>query len=193
MKTTVKAAWATAILIVAFVGTYFGTVSLYPVYSVRSYSLLQGEFASNSSSAAGAWAQQMLYVAPAPGSEDVARDAALAISEPRPVKVENITFTPFLEIADVATENQAPMGAKISVYPAALLEPNTAYNVSAVVAGEPSWWSFTTGSQPQQLQYEARPPAETVQMYGLEAAAVTTLAAAACIGVIFWLSKPKRA
>ncbi len=194
LSTTTKAALVTAILIAAFFSTYYGTIDLYPVDLVRVYSLPQGDFVSNSSSAAGAWEQQMLFVAPAPGLEDVARDMALVISEPRPVKVENITFTPFVEIAKIVTENQTPLGAKISVYSTGLFEPNTTYNMSAFVAEELSWFVFTTGSQPHQLQYEAQPSAERVQMYSLDAAAVATLAAAVCITIIatiFWRVKRK--
>jgi hypothetical protein len=105
------------------------------------------------SSIGGAWESQLLSPQPGAGSTNVSRDTAIWIIEPRPVKIENLSLSPPVPIA--IKTNGYVFSAYTEAYPAELLQPNTTYNVSAIVGGTPSWWIFTTSSEPSQLTFSA--------------------------------------
>lgn len=110
----------------------------------------------NASTAGGAWANQMLSLSPKPGSINVPRNMAIWIDEPRPVTVKNVSLSPEVLIAKRTDQHYMPASADITVYPKGLLQPNTTYNVTAIVAGTSSWWIFTTSSKPDQVAFGAK-------------------------------------
>jgi hypothetical protein len=65
--------------------------------------------------------------------------------------VENLRISPEIPIATITDKFYPVASEEILVYSAELLQPNTTYNVSAIVAGTPSWWVFTTSSEPSQF------------------------------------------
>jgi hypothetical protein len=144
------------LLLAVFLASYFAAffiISSSPsdFYSEQVYSTPEG-----SSSVVAAWENQYVGVGPAPNSTNVPRDTYIMIGGARPVKVENFTISPQVSIANetniVYSKNTTPF-SNFFAYPTGLLEPNTAYNVSATVAGISSWWVFTTSSEPTQVTY----------------------------------------
>jgi hypothetical protein len=159
-KKLVNALILVAVFLVSYAAAFFA-ISLTPYghYSARVYSKPQvaywGDVSLNSSSAGGAWQDQLLSLGPSPGSNNVPRDTLLIILGARPVGPMNLTFSPELPIAK-ETDIYHTIGGPFStlyVYPTGLLQPNTTYNVSAIVAGTPSWWTFTTSSVPSKLTF----------------------------------------
>jgi hypothetical protein len=124
----------------------------YGYVTERVYSKPQASANNEPSAMGGAFlGNQILYLMPEAGSTNVSRDTAIWIDEPRPVRVENIRLSP--EVAISRTDKHyPPASVAIAVYPSELLQPNTTYNVSAVVADTPSWWSFTTSPEPNQYK-----------------------------------------
>jgi hypothetical protein len=192
LKTALKALVAALILLTAFVGTYLAAVDLYHADLVNVHSLPQSGMPVNSTSASDMWFSQDLSLGPAAGSVNVRRDTVLVINEPRPVGVENITFNPPVAIAERLDEHFPVASAKITVFPAGLLEPNTTYNVTATIGDKLVWWSFTTGAEPQQQLNTVNTSMQTITWYALAAASLTTLLAAACI-VLFLRRRRKHA
>ena len=189
MKTVLKAFVTAMILLAAFFGTYYAAVNLYHVELVNVHSFPTSHMPINSASASDMWFSQMLSLGPAAGSVNVSRDTVLVINEPRPVRVENITFTPQVEIAERLDEHFPVASAKITVFPAGLLKPNTTYNVTATIGDNLVWWSFTTGTEPQQQPITANTSMQTAIWYAFGAAALITLLTAACI--VLFLRKRK--
>jgi len=157
-----KAVYA-LILIAVFLVSYgasFLVISVTPYgrYSTRQYSDPQTSAMSHgnySSSIGGAWQAQLLSVYPA-GATNVPRDTSIVIVAPRPVRVFNISFNPSIAIAgDNFAESPwySPPSSVQTIYLATLLQPNTTYNVSATIAGMPSWFTFTTSSGPSQFPF----------------------------------------
>jgi len=142
-----------------FISLIVITLSPYGQYNVRLYSEPQGSLGSgNSSTSAGAWSDQLLFLSPSPGSTNVPRDAYIIIVGTRPEKVYNLTITPAITIAEneyAVYPGPGPSSVQ-NIYPLDLLQPNTQYNVSAIVAGTLSWWTFSTSSQPKELMYTTR-------------------------------------
>jgi len=123
-------------------------------YKVQLYSTSEASGYYNSSTGGGAWENQLLSLSPKPGSINVSRDSAIWIDEPRPVTVKNITLSPEIQISKISNYQYAePPSADIIVCPMGLLQPNTTYNVTAVVAGTASWWIFKTSSEPNQVAF----------------------------------------
>lgn len=189
LKTALKVFVAAIILLAAFFGPYFAAIDLYQVDLVNIHSFPQSQIPINSTSASDMWFSQMLSLGPAAGSVNVPRNTALVINEPRPVGVENVTFNPTVAIAERLDEHFPVASAKIIVFPAGLLEPNTTYNVTATIGGNLVWWSFTTGTEPQQQLNTTNTSMQTITWYAFVAAALTLLLAAACI--VLFLRKRK--
>jgi hypothetical protein len=111
----------------------------------------------------GAWQEQLLNVFPLPGANNVSCDTSIIIDAARPERVWNISLSPNVAIAKdiyVLSSGFSPPSSVQTVYPAGLLQPNTTYNVTGIVAGGwngqgnlPSWWIFTTSSGPSQLAF----------------------------------------
>jgi hypothetical protein len=146
----------TLLLVAVFLASYFAAFFLISAtpsdfYSERVYSTPEG-----SGAVAAAWENQHVTVAPAPNSTGVLCDTYILIGGSRPVSVENFSISPQVPIANqtnvINSESVGPF-SDFFAYPTGLLEPNTTYNVSATVAGSPSWWTFTTSSEPTQLSY----------------------------------------
>ncbi len=97
----------------------------------------------------GAWQNKMISLAPAAGSTEVSRDVEILVVDPIPVNVENITLSPNMPFK-IFVQRLQPYSSSGTIYihPAKLLQPNTTYNISAMVAGTPSWWTFTTSAEP---------------------------------------------
>jgi len=149
------------ILVAVFLASYaivFFVISLTPYghYSARVYSAPNSRFRyGNSTTMGGAWLEQLLGVGPEPGANNVSRDTSIVIVATRPERVYNISFSPNVPIAKESYIVHGGFGPSSvqTVYPAGLLQPNTTYNVSATVAGTPSWWVFTTSSGPSRLTF----------------------------------------
>lgn len=150
-----------ALFLVSYgVGFFVISITPYGHYSVRQYanpqtSAINGNY---SSSIGGAWQAQLLSVYPA-GARNVPRDTSIVIVAPRPVRVFNISFSPSIAIARdnfVESSGHSSPSSVQTVYPASLLQPNTTYNVTATVAGTPSWFTFTTSSSPSRLTFVHR-------------------------------------
>ena len=109
----------------------------------------------NLSLSGGGWNNSFIYLEPNPGAVNVPRDTYLAIVGPRPVSRFNVSFGPDVTLArdDYKIYGGAGPSSVQELYPADLLLPNTTYNVTALVSGIPSWWIFTTSSDPTQLTY----------------------------------------
>jgi hypothetical protein len=140
-----------AVFLISYLVAFF-VISLTPYGNVteRVYSTPQTPASYDPSSIGGAWENQLLYLIPGAGSTNVPRDTAIWIDEPRSVRVENLSLSPEVPIVRTNEYYSSPPSAVITVYPAELLQPNTTYNVSAIVGGTPSWWIFTTSSEPSQ-------------------------------------------
>jgi len=106
---------------------------------------------NDTSSIEGAWQSQLLSPQPGAGSTNVSRDTTILIVEPRPIKIKNLTLSPPVPITIKSSDYV--FSAYMEAYPVDLLQPNTTYNVSAIVAGIPSWWIFTTSSEPSQPSF----------------------------------------
>lgn len=150
------------LLLSYFVAFALISITPYGHYSARVYSSPETfrDYYGNSSTMGGEWLEQLLGVNPAPGATNVPRDTSLIIDAPRPVRVFNISLSPSLPIVKdnyKLSSGFSPPSSVQTVYPSGLLEPNTTYNVSAVVAGTPSWWIFTTSSEPSQLTFDTHP------------------------------------
>ncbi|MGA2682884.1 MAG: Ig-like domain-containing protein [Candidatus Bathyarchaeia archaeon] len=148
-----------AVFLVSYAAAFF-VISLTPYgrYSARVYSTPKTAPTEwdNSSYWGGEWAYQLIYLGPETGATNVPRDTSIMIDGPRPVAPVNVSFSPALPIAKesyVLSSGFSPPSSVQTVYPAGLLQPNTTYNVSATVAGTPSWWTFTTSSGPSQLTF----------------------------------------
>jgi hypothetical protein len=151
-----------AVLLLSFFVAFF-LISLTPYghYSLRVYFTPQSSEVhyGNASTLGGAWSEQLLYLNPAPGNNNVPRDTSIVIDAPRPVRVFNISLRPNVTITKENYKIYPGPGPSSvqTIYPSSLLEPNTTYNVSAIVAGTPSWWTFTTSSEPSQLTFDTHP------------------------------------
>lgn len=148
-----KIVFTVLLLVAVFLLSYlvaFFTISFTPYgyYTEHAYSESPTPASYDPSVIGGAWENQMLSPMPGAGSTNVPRDTAIWIDEPRPVKIENLSLSPPVPI--VVITNGYVFSAYVKVYPTELLRPNTTYNVSAIVAGTPSWWIFTTSSEPSQ-------------------------------------------
>ena len=147
-----------AVLLLSFFVAFF-LISLTPYghYSTRVYFTPQSAEVhyGNASTLEGAWSYQLLYLNSAPGANNVPRDTSIVIDAPRPVRVNNVSLSPNVTIAKENYKVYGGFGPSSvqTVYPFGLLQPNTAYNVSGIVAGTPSWWIFTTSSKPSQLTF----------------------------------------
>ena len=183
MRKSTKFFAAALILLVAFVGTYFAVINLYYADLVNIHSFPEGHMPFNSSDTSEMWANQDLSIGPAAGTRNVARNTVLVINEPRPVRVENITFNPPAAIAERLDEPFPVASAKITVFPAELLEPNTTYNITAIIGNELVWWSFTTGTEPQQQLNTVNTSTQTAMWYALAVATITTSVIAGCIAL----------
>ena len=154
------------LLVAVFLASYFAAFFLISAtpsdfYSERVYSTPEG-----SGAVAAEWENQHVTVAPAPNSTGVLCDTYILIGGSRPVSVENFTISPQVPIANetnvIYSEHPGPF-SEYFVYPTGLLQPNTTYNVSATVAGIPSWWVFTTSSEPTQVTYTQVKATSTLQ------------------------------
>ena len=143
----------------------------------------------NASYQGGAWKDQMLFLDPGPGSTGVPRDTAILIGEPRPVGVKNLSLSPQAGILTRVDEHGFPATADITFYPDELLQPNTRYNVSAIVAGTPSWWIFTTSSEPSQITFSNT----QLSFYGMLVALTAATAVTLIVGLVILLQKRKHA
>jgi len=146
-----------ATLLIIFLATFLLSclaISLTPYGQVteRVYSYLQTSSSNDSSAIRGAWKNQMLSPQPGAGSTNISRDTAIWIDEPRPVRVENLSLNPAVPCK--IRNNYYIFSAYTEVLPTELLQPNTTYNVSAIVAGTPSWWTFTTSSEPHESMFK---------------------------------------
>ncbi len=140
-----------AVFLISFLVAFFAfSLTPYGHVTERVYSpIFPYSYADNDTSTiGGAWQSQLLSPQPEAGSTNVSRDTTILIIEPRPIKIENLTLSPPLPITIKSSDYV--FSAYMEAYPAALLQPNTTYNVSAIVAGTPSWWIFTTSSEPSQ-------------------------------------------
>lgn len=142
------------VFLLSFVGSFFA-IQYSPIGTVKVqlYSTSEGSGNYNSSTGGGAWENQILSLSPKPGAINVPRDSAIWIDEPRPVTVQNISISPEVPIAKITDQHYEPPSADIMVYPAGLLQPNTTYNITAVVADTPSWWIFATSSEPNEAAF----------------------------------------
>ena len=150
-------------------------------YRQRVYFFPHTSGTYNASYQGGAWKDQMLSLDPGPGSTGVPRDTAIWIGEPRPVGVKNLSLSPPAGILTRVDEHGTPATADITFYPGELLQPNTRYNVSAIVAGTPSWWIFTTSSEPSQPAFSNTQLSFYGTLVALTAATVVTLVASIVI------------
>jgi hypothetical protein len=133
---------------------YVISLTPYGYVTERVYSNPQTQASNDPSDMGGAFlGNRLLYLVPGAGSTNISRDTAIWIEEPRPVKVEKIGLNPEVPISINDEHVSFPPSATITIYPTELLQPNTTYNVSATVAGTPSWWTFTTTSEPQNYRY----------------------------------------
>jgi len=138
-----------AVFLLSYLVVFFAISSTpYGYYTEHVYSKPQTPSSYDYSNLGDQWKNQLLTPMPEAGSTNVSRDTAIWIDEPRPVRVENLSLSPEVPIATITDEHFPPASAIITVYPAELLQPNTTYNVSAIVAGQPAWWTFTTSSEP---------------------------------------------
>ncbi len=148
-----------AVLFLSYLAAFF-VISLTPYghYIVRAYSIPETALSPvNSSSLSGAWSYQMLLLGPAPGSVNVPRDSSIVIVGLRPERVENVSLSPQASIArdEFTVYSGAGPSSVQRVYPTDLLQPNTTYNVSAIVAGIQSLWTFSTSTQPTHLTFSS--------------------------------------
>jgi hypothetical protein len=150
-------------------------------YRQQVYSKPQSWVAYNSSDLGGVWEQQNLFLGPSPGSTGIPRDTAIWIGEPRPVGIKNLSLSPQAGILTRVDEHSLPASADITVYPGELLQPNTRYNVSAIVAGTPSWWIFTTSSEPSQKTFSNTQLTFNGMLVALTTATAVTLIASTTI------------
>lgn len=192
MKLSRKLLFASFLLVAVFLLSYFvafWVISLTPfgyyTYTERNYSTSHGPFPYNTSDVGGEWSNQLLFLSPGPGATNVPRDAAIYVDEPRPVDVENMSLSPYVPIAketNQVSSNGGPPSGTYMCYPAELLQPNTTYNVSAMVTGKPSWWTFTTSSEPSQPTLSTHTQlASYVTWVAFTAAILTTLAVGAAV------------
>lgn len=141
-----------AVFLLSYLVAFFAiSLTPYGVVTERVYSNPQTQSSNDPSAMGGAFlGNQLLYLIPGAGATNVSRDTAVWIEEPRPVRIEKISLSPEVPIAISDEHVSFPPSATIAIYPAELLQPDTTYNVSAIVAGTPSWWIFTTASEPTQ-------------------------------------------
>jgi hypothetical protein len=126
-------------------------ISLTPYGHVteRIYSYIQTSSYNDSSVIGGSWG--LLSLQPGAGSTNVPRDTAIWIDEPRPVRVENLSLNPSVPVT--IKSNDYVFSAFAAAYPTELLQPDTVYNVSAIVAGIPAWWTFSTSNGPHEFRF----------------------------------------
>jgi hypothetical protein len=130
------------------------SLTQYGYVTEHVYSYPQTQSSNDPSDMGGAFlGNQLLYLVPGAGSTNISRDTAIWIEEPRPVRVEKISLSQEVPISISDEHVSFPPSATITIYPTELLQPNTTYNVSATVAGTPSWWTFTTTSGPQDYRF----------------------------------------
>jgi hypothetical protein len=158
-KRAVKILGSVLILAAVFVVSFFSVLFVLPSTSigqitVRIYSDPPVN-TGNLSSLGGGWNNSFIYLEPNPGAVIVPRDTYLAIVGPRPVSRFNVSYSPDVTIArdDYKVYGGAGPSSVQELYPTDLLLPNTTYNVTALVSGVPSWWIFTTSSEPAQVMY----------------------------------------
>lgn len=148
-----------AVFAISYTASFF-VISLTPYghYSVRVYSMPEAAPTelSNSSYWAGAWQNELIYLGPETGATNVPCDTSIIIEGLRPVQPVNVSFSPTVSIDKVTYKINSGFGPSStqSIYPIGLLEPNITYNVSATVNGTPSWWTFTTSSEPSHLSLD---------------------------------------
>jgi hypothetical protein len=150
MKKVILALLLIAVFALSFVATFYSIAISSEYQSRRVYSTPQGGSPLEQS-----WESQLVTVGPSPNSSNVPRDTLIWINGARPVKVENVTLTPYVSIAN-ETNNIYLIGGSTSVfdiYPAVLLQSNTTYVIAATIAGTTSSWNFTTSMDPTQLVF----------------------------------------
>ncbi len=156
MELSKKLVFTVLLLVAVFLISYFVAffaISLTPYGHVteRVYSESPTTASNDPSYIGGAWQSELLSPYPGAGSTNVSRDTAILIDEPRPITIENLSLSPPVPIT--IKFNYYVFGAYFDAYPTELLQPNTTYNVTAIAGGTPSWWIFTTSSEPSQLTF----------------------------------------
>jgi hypothetical protein len=122
-----------------------------------------------------------LGLGPPPNATNVPLDTAITVEAVASAALNNLHLMPEVPIARVYSEATSSLTYLNTFYPAELLQPATAYNVSVTFLGTPVSWAFTTTSEPYHpsLNYYL---ATNMVWISLAAAALTT----AVVGLAVW-------
>jgi hypothetical protein len=85
---------------------------------------------------------------PAPNATNVPLDTTITVDTLNFADLSDLHVTPKVSFAGVTSENSGSLSSLRTYYPAQPLKPATAYNVSVAIEAVPVSWSFTTTSEP---------------------------------------------
>jgi hypothetical protein len=129
---------------------------------------------------------QGIYLGPGPGAANVPRDTAILVYQLRAESVKNLVLNPETPIAYETQELDPPASRLTSFFPADLLQPETTYNVSVLIAGRPFSWNFTTSAEPSSPQYSVHLAPQSAWVAVSSAIVATSIA-----GLVFWARRKR--